>query len=189
MTVVENSEDELPLVESARAGCLASFGKLVSRYQGQIRGYLVLRMDVAHEAEDIAQDVFLVAHAKLAEFDLSMPLGPWLRGIALNLLRNHQRKRRPFAIGGDAELARLVDPRVSERFNERHEPEIFAVLEICLEKLDAPSRRLLLRKYRDGAATRDLTTELKINHSTVTMRLHRLREALADCIRGKLQTI
>ena len=132
MTVVEDSEDDLPLVESARAGCLASFGKLVSRYQGQIRGYLVLRMDVAHEAEDIAQDVFLVAHAKLAEFDLSMPLGPWLRGIALNLLRNHQRKRRPFAIGGDAELARLVDPRVSERFNERHEPEIFAVLEICL---------------------------------------------------------
>jgi len=186
---VAASGDDLPLIESARAGCLASFGKLVSRYQGQIRGFLVLRMDVAHEAEDIAQDVFLIAHAKLADFDTAMPLGPWLRGIALNLLRNHQRKRRPFAVGGDAELASLIDPMVSECFSEQHEPGIFSVLEDCLEKLDPPSRRLLLRRYRDGAIVRDLTREMNLNHSTITMRLHRLRAALADCIRQNMQTI
>lgn len=180
--------EDLSLIESARAGCLSSFGQLVSRYQGQIRGFLVLRMEGSHEAEDIAQDVFLIAHSKLAEFDTKMPIGPWLRGIALNLLRNHQRKRRPFAIGGDAELAMLIDPKVSERFSEQHEPEIFSVLEECLEKLDASSRRLLLRRYRDGAQMRDLSKEMKINHSTITMRLHRLRAVLADCIRKNIQT-
>ena len=187
MRVIDTEED-LFLIESAKAGCLSSYGRLVTRYQGQIRGYLVLRMDGGHEAEDLAQEVFLTAHAKLDDFDSSMPLGPWLRGIALNLLRNHQRKRRPFPIGGNEELARLIDPKISESFNERHEPEIFGTLEACLEKLDANSRRLLLRRYRDGAAVRDLTKEMKINHSTITMRLHRLRAALADCIRKNIQT-
>ncbi len=182
------NEEDLSLIVSARAGCLTSFGELVSRYQSQIRGYLVKRMDGAHEAEDIAQDVFLIAHSKLAEFDTGMPLGPWLRGIALNLLRNHQRKRRPFAVGGDAELASLIDSKASGHFTDQHEPEVFAVLEECLDKLDSPSRRLLLRKYRDGAIVRDLCKEMNLNHSTITMRLHRLRAALADCIRQNLQT-
>ncbi len=188
MEAVKENWEDLFLIESAKAGSLSSFGKLVSRYQGQIRGFLVLRMDGGHEAEDLAQEVFLTAHSKLHDFDSSKPLGPWLRGIALNHLRNHRQKRRPFPIGGNEELALLVDPKISERFNENHEPEIFIALETCLEKLDANSRRLLLRRYRDGIAIRDLTKELKINHSTITMRLHRLRAALADCIRNNLPT-
>lgn len=45
----------------------------------------------------------------------------------------------------DVELARLSDPSIADRFNESHEPEVFALLNTRLEKLDAPSRKLLLR--------------------------------------------
>ncbi len=42
-------------------------------------------------AEDIAQETFLRAYAKLQSYDRSRPAGPWLFRIALNLCRNRWR--------------------------------------------------------------------------------------------------
>ncbi len=176
--------DEAAVISAARGGSLEAFGELVRRYQANIRACLVIRLSSAHDAEDLAQDTFITAFQKLPAFDSSLPLGPWLRGIAFNLLRNHQKKSRPFAVGGESELADLIDAKISERLSIHQESTLFTALEDCMEKLDPAARHLLHRRYHDDAAVQDIAKESQRNHSTVTMQLHRLRAALADCIRN-----
>ena len=44
------------------------------------------------DAPDLAHDVFVVVHRKLASFDASRPVKPWLYGIAFRVALDHRRK-------------------------------------------------------------------------------------------------
>jgi len=182
---VSGSTDETAVITAARAGDADAFGELVRRYEQNIRACLVIRLKNPHDAEDLARDTFITAFQKLADFDTKLPLGPWLRGIAFNLLRNFQKKNRPIAVGAETELAGLIDARISERYAPLQDTNLFSVLEDCMEKLDPAARQLLHRRYHDDAAVQDIAAESQRNHSTVTMQLHRLRAALAECIRSQ----
>jgi len=88
-------EDEIQQVRAAQQGDLNALAALVTRHQQAVRACLAARLDDPHEAEDLVQEVFVTAFRKLGEFDPERPLAPWLRSIAMNLLRNHWRKFRP----------------------------------------------------------------------------------------------
>ncbi len=142
-----------------------------------------------HEAEDLAQEVFVTAFRKLADFDAARPMGPWLRSIALNLLRNHWRKFRAQPIGGNAELAELLDRHIAAECSSEREPLLHAALHDCLERMEGPARDLLHRRYGEEESVRELSDSLQRGYSALTMQLHRLREVLADCIGRKMQKL
>ena len=53
----------------------------------------LLRMGVPdREAEDVAQDVFVVVHRRLHTYDPERPVKPWLFGIAHHLARDWRRR-------------------------------------------------------------------------------------------------
>jgi len=184
--VIESSlfQDDAAVVTAARSGDREAFGELVKRYQSYIHSFLLIRLRDPHDAEDLAQDTFVTAFQNLEEFDSKLPFGPWLRGIAFNLLRNFLRKKRSFPIGDEQQLAELIDVRISQLYAASQQISLFTALEDCMGKLDPAARHLVHRRYRDRATVQDIATESKRNHSTVTMQLHRLRASLAECIRG-----
>jgi RNA polymerase sigma-70 factor (ECF subfamily) len=178
--------EEIEWVCAAQAGDAEAFAKLVERHQHGVRACLAARMDDPHEAEDLAQEVFVTAFRKIGEFDSERPLAPWLRSISFNLLRNHWRKFRARAVGGNAELAALLDQRVAAECGPERESILLAALRDCLERLDGPARELVQRRYADEQSVRDLSAQLQRGYSALTMQLHRLRELLADCIERKI---
>ena len=179
--------DDKRWVLAARQGDAGAFSVLVERHHRGVRACLVARMNDAHEAEDLAQEVFVTAFRKLAEFDPRRPLAPWLRSIALNLLRNHWRKFRARPIGGNAELAALLDGQIAADYGAAREPLMHSALRECLERMDGPARELLHRRYGEEESVRELADRLQRGYSAVTMQLHRLREVLADCVAGKVR--
>ena len=181
--------DEKQWVLAAQQGDAAAFSALVERHHRGVRACLIARMNDPHEAEDLAQEVFVTAFRKLADFDSARPMGPWLRSIALNLLRNHWRKFRAQAIGGNAELAALLDQRISAECSPEREPLLHAALRDCLEDIDGPARELLRRRYGEEESVRELSDRLQRGYSALTMQLHRLREVLAECIGRKMQKL
>jgi RNA polymerase sigma-70 factor (ECF subfamily) len=176
---------ETEIVSAAQAGSWFAFAELVRRHQAAVRACLAVRMDQAHEAEDLAQEAFVTAFRKLSEFDPERPFGPWVRSIAFNLLRNHWRKFRALGIGGGEELAALVEQRVSIRITENEGRELTA-LRLCLERLDGPARALIERRYAEDASVRAIAEEQGRKYSAITMQLHRIRELLAACIVEKI---
>lgn len=179
--------DERQWVCAARRGDADAFAALVERHHRGVRACLVARMRDSHEAEDLAQEVFVIAFRKLAEFDSERPLAPWLRSIALNLLRNHWRKFRAQPIGGNAELAGLLDRQIAADCGPEREPLLHGALRDCLERMDGPARELLHRRYGEEESVRELSDRLQRGYSALTMQLHRLRELLAECIGQKMR--
>jgi RNA polymerase sigma-70 factor (ECF subfamily) len=178
--------DEADDVRAAQRGDAAAFSRLVDRHHHGVRACLAARMNDPHEAEDLAQEVFVTAFRKFAEFDPERPLAPWLRSIAFNLLRNHWRKFRAQAVGGHAELAALLDQRIAADCGPEREPRLLSALRDCVEQLDGPARDLVRLRYAEQQSVRDLSARLDRGYSALTMQLHRLRELLAECISRKL---
>lgn len=178
--------DETSLIRAAQRGDLAAFGALVERHHGSVRACLAVRMNCAHDAEDLAQETLLVAFRKLPEIDPTLPLGPWLRGVAMHLLANHRRKFRAIPIGMNDELQALIDARLE---GADRECERMSALRECLDTLDGPARQLVNERYADGASIDELAARTRRKTSAISMQLHRLRGLLAECIDKRTATV
>lgn len=178
--------DEKQLILAAREGGLEAYSELVKIYQGNIRACLAVRLGSPFEADDLAQEAFIVAFRKIKEFEPGRPFGPWLRAIAFNLLRNFWAKHRAEPVGHSEELSLLVDERIGINYSEKNELNTLQTLRECMGKLDASMRKLVELRYHEDLPLSELTRTLNVNHSTLTMRLHRLRVALKQCIEGRI---
>lgn len=181
--IEQGKDQESGWIASAQGGDLAAFSKLVVIHQVAVRAFLVTRLSRKHEADDLAQETFVTAWRKMGEYDAARPFGPWLRGIAEGHLRNHLRKFRAEPIGGDEALQMILDqatPGVEEQSDR------IAALGECVEKVDLESRELLIARYSEGRSMQELCERSGSKHSAVTMKLHRLRLALAACVEARL---
>ena len=151
-------------------------------------GFVTARINDPFEAQDLAQEVFLIAFRKLAEIDQSQPLRPWLCTIAANLIRNHRRKHRAQPIGGSSDaILQLLDSEIESLTPDWHDNALTDALKRCLERLGEEARRLIRLRYEDGLDIAEIRSSLGGKHSAITMKLHRLREQLRICIEGKLK--
>lgn len=172
------------LLAQARGGDLSAFGRLVRQHEGWLRAMLRGRLVDWATADDLAQEVFITAFRKIHDLREGASLEAWLRGIAMNLLRNHQRKRREEYIGGNLELDLLLNGQPLPF--ETGPPSLDALTE-CLRSLGSESRQLLEKRYLHGQTVREISAETGRGYSALTMMFHRLREALATCVENKLE--
>jgi len=82
------------LLEQLRAGDGSAFEEIVRRYQERVYQYAYRLVQDPDEASDVAQETFIRAHGKLADFRGDASLNTWLYRIASNLGINALRKRR-----------------------------------------------------------------------------------------------
>jgi RNA polymerase sigma-70 factor (ECF subfamily) len=186
-TSEEPPDHEPALIVASRAGDRAAFGQLVLLHQRGVRVCVALRMHDPHEAEDLAQEAFVIAWRRLRDFAPEARFGPWVRGIAINLVRNHWRKHRAQPVGGSGELDALIAAQQDDRGgNDDAHHGTLAALGACLGRLDQPDRQLVRLRYEDAVSIEELSARLNARPSTLTMRLHRLRAALRSCIERQL---
>lgn len=79
------------LVEAARRGSSAAFGRLVERHQRAVRAFLRRACGDPSEAEDLAQETFILAWEKIGAFRGDSSVRSWLCGIAWRKLMTARR--------------------------------------------------------------------------------------------------
>ncbi|MBX7211033.1 MAG: sigma-70 family RNA polymerase sigma factor [Verrucomicrobiaceae bacterium] len=178
--------DETDLIRKAQQGDLEAFARLVALHQKAVRACVAVRAGTPHDADDIAQEVFLVAHRKLRELDAGQPLGPWLRTVAIYLLRNHQRKIQRSPVSAVAQIADLADQALIEEPRDDLDEARMAAMHICLGKLESGARDLVRLRYEEDLPLAEIGARLNRKHSALTMALHRLRQSLRDCVEQQL---
>ena len=93
---------DVELCTHAATGERRAFGELVRRHGSAVRGVLRRMGAQAAEADDVAQDAFLTAFERIAEFRGEGTFAGWVRKIAARLyLRRLQRDRRLGAFATD----------------------------------------------------------------------------------------
>src|SRR5204862_8160385 len=86
--------DDAKLVEAALHGGPEAFAPIVERYQDAVFGVALARIGNFHDAQDVAQAVFVEAYQRLSSLREPAKLGAWLRTMtiarAIDLLRRRE---------------------------------------------------------------------------------------------------
>jgi RNA polymerase sigma-70 factor (ECF subfamily) len=180
-------ERQRAVLNRVRAGDKDAFGELVQAHHVSVRAYLAAKIGDPFEADDLAQEVFLIAFRKLDGFDGKRPITGWLRAIAHNKAREYLRKRREFAAGAAGDLLNLIDESIERREEQEPTSEMVEALRMCAKELARHARDLLRWRYADDLGMAEVCEKLGRGHSTVTMMLWRIRRQLRACVEQRLR--
>jgi RNA polymerase sigma-70 factor, ECF subfamily len=153
----------------------------------KVLGYiqsLVRRRDLA---EDVFQDVCVLAVEKRHAIQDEAHLMNWLRTTArltaLNLLRKRQERQLVF---GD-NLLELLDVQWQEHDTDSSAAMANA-LRLCMESLSEKSRDLIHRRYSAGESYTTLANSLHRPVGSLYVTFSRIHNALAECMTHRLGT-
>ncbi len=173
--------DDAGLVARARAGHEAAFGALVRRYQRAAYA-VALSVTGRHEdAEDAAQEAFLVALERLDDCRSPERFGGWLMTIVRNRSRNLVRRevlRDSDAIPPSARTSR-AGPEKETELSELRES-----LHQALLGIPQVQREVVLLHDLEGWKHREIAERLGVPSGTIRSHLHYARKALRAVLRA-----
>ncbi len=162
----------------------AKFLRLFAEHEAALHTLLRAMLPSREDASEALQETIVVLWQKFGEFDPTRDFKNWACGIARNkalaLLRDRKRDRHIF----DDELVnRLADETLA--MEQRHFTQREA-LDACLQKLPAAQREMVLAAYTKGTRMDELATRRGQTPMSLYKLLHRIRQALLECVRRTL---
>lgn len=164
------------LILHARRGEAGAYGELVERHQKAVFNACYRILHDRSGAEDMAQETFLRAHARLGGFDLERPFGPWIRRVAVNVCLNHLESLRTEAALDDERDAG-EDGRPEAVIEEREQGER---IRAALASLPVHYRAVVELRHFQNLSYGEIAAELGIPLSDVKSHLFRARKLLAE---------
>ncbi|MFO0944978.1 MAG: RNA polymerase sigma factor [Planctomycetota bacterium] len=174
--MIEDNE----LVERCLTGKESAYYDFVERFQGLVYGVCYRMLGDPHEAEDVAQEVFVRAVRNLSRWDPSRPLRPWLLTIAANRCRTHMSRlsRRPSA-------SEFTNDIPDHRDNEDQASELKSEIQAALTTLRPEYRQVFLLFHEQGLGYEEMSQLTGRPVGTLKTWLHRARGELMSHLRRK----
>lgn len=167
------------LVNRAKDGNRSAFAQLVDQFHSDVFRMVYYRIRSRSDAEDIAQDVFLKAFQKISTVKDPARFRGWLFSIALNRIRDFQRKKR------FRSLFKVEEENIESRApveTESDEPEalehvfredFWRQIRSMLGKLPKMEREVFLLRFFDQLNLNEIAAVMKKNESTIKTHLYR----------------
>ncbi len=168
------------LVRDARRGDERAFGMLVQKYQRAAYSVALSVTGKHEDAEDAAQEAFMVALERLDECRNPERFAGWLMTIVRNRSRNLVRRlslRDTDQIPVGASSGRPGPDRVTETL------ELRSQLRDALAQLTDVQREIVLLHDLEGWKHREIAERLDLPSGTVRSHLHFARKALREVLR------
>jgi len=159
--------------------------RLLARETRMIQAFIRAMVCDFHLAEDILQEVFVVALQRRDQFVEGTNFSAWVREIARRVSLAKIRKSGK----GDLALTTEVLDAIEDSFEvapERWELERRA-LGACVEGLPEESRKILALRYIQEAPITQIASLVRRSTDGVKGVLKRLRQRLADCVSARLK--
>ena len=150
----------------------AAVRELVERFQADVFGLCVRLLRHRHDAEDVAQEVFVRITRSLHRWDPARPLRPWVLAITVNRCRTALAKRAKRPPTADY-LADLPD-----REPPAGDGELAAAVAACVGELRADYREVFVLFHETGRSYEVIAEIVKRPVGTVKTWLHRARHLM-----------
>ena len=166
-------EPQRQVVEAAQAGDLDALGALYDAHINQVYRYALARLGNVHDAEDVAEEIFLKMLGGLPNYRwLKVPFAAWLMRIARNEVVSFARRN-----GRRAREADLPEEIVDRNNND---PQEAAEKVLVLEDLrhaagllsDAP-REVIILRFAAGVSVADTARSLGKRENNVKVLQHK----------------
>jgi RNA polymerase sigma-70 factor (ECF subfamily) len=170
------SNPEVPEASEQVAGVRLVFREVYDDYFAFVWRAVANRGVPAAAMDDVVQEVFLVVHRKLDEFEGRSTLRTWLGGIVRRVVADHKKKRGNQATGHEAvedhPFESGEDPAA-----ELEQRAAAAVVSTLLEKLSPPQREVFVLYELEQLTMREIAELTQTNENTVQTRLKSARQA------------
>ena len=171
--------EDRELIQRILNGSIEDYRFLIERYQLRLQSTLSYYCMDKVEIEYYLHEAFVKTYSKLDKFDLDAPFFPWLKTIALNMIRDDMRKKK--TLSDD-----IKEFLISQFKSENQSDQKILALKSCIAKLDDKQQQLLKLRYWEGVSIEDISEQAKRGESAVKMQLLRLRNVLKSCIKQEL---
>ena len=175
--------NDIQLLEKIRKGATNDYAQIIERYQLKLQSTLSFYCQNRQEVEYFLHEAFTHAYTKLHKFDTNYPFFPWLKRLALNLVRDEFRSQ---SRRNDRVACYLTEQINNESSNDYHEGKL-EHLQNCISELDKVPACLIRLFYWEKKNISELAKLMERKPSAIKMQLMRLRESLKLCIKGKLE--
>lgn len=170
--------EETDIIQRVLNGDTESFGLLVERYQRSVTRMIRNITCDGQACEDLAQEAFLTAYAKLRTFDPARSrFSTWLFTIARNKCINAIKKK-PVPVSGPPEKSSQHHPAENAVKNE-----LFARLDEALDSLPSKQRRAFVLAEFEGLPYDEIARIEGTRLGTVKSRISRAKARLAETLR------
>lgn len=178
--------DEKHIIAAILEGELAGFRILVQRYHKPIYNMVLRATQKVMTAEDLTQEAFTRAYAKLHTFKKNKRFFPWLYTIAVNLCRDHFRRKgiRHDFFAQEPENGQWQDPNADDCSRKPDCVLEVKQIEEALNQMPMRYSEPMLLFYREGFSLKEISDILKISVAAVKVRIYRGRNLLNVQIGG-----
>jgi RNA polymerase sigma-70 factor (ECF subfamily) len=171
------------LVERARSGDRAAYGRLIELFQPTVYAVALGRLRNPTEAQELTQEVFIHSMTKLDQLREPRCFAGWLRQITVRMAINRLARRGPVR-GGEPEILDNARAAGSSPLEEMVRAEQRTELWNGLGRLKALDRATLEAFYIRGRSLKQMSREFETPVGTIKRRLHVARKRLRRQLEG-----
>lgn len=135
--------------------------------------------------DDVVQDVFVVVHRRLAEFQARSSIRTWLFGILLKVAKDHRRseRRRLAREQVSVEIAAIEgEPASGSPAEALAKKQAAAIVAQLLDALDDDKRAIFVSVELEQMSVADAAEAMGINTNTAHARLRAARQLFAQAV-------
>ncbi|MDO8589206.1 MAG: sigma-70 family RNA polymerase sigma factor [Armatimonadota bacterium] len=187
---------DVDLVRRTKTGDVEAFEQLFNRYQKRVYNIVYGMIGNENDAAELAQDVFVRVFDSIATLRAEEAFFTWVRTVAINVCRDHVRRRVPFRVesldekmsyDGEDIIREIADPAVGpERLSEQKETE--RAVHRAIDSLSGEHRTVVVLHHLEGMDVQDIAKALGCPTGTVKSRLARAREELRRKLAGYVES-
>lgn len=197
MQVASPDRDETAMIESILGGNAERYHELIRPYERHVYKMALSLMKNEADAEDVAQEAFLRAFRKLADFRGQAKFSTWLISITLNEARGRLRRQavaRTESLDSSPEDGAPVSPAMLRDWREvpseaLEREEIRRLLQTAIANLAPMYREVLVLRDVEEFSVEETAVALAISAGNVKVRLHRARLMMQKELAPKLKQI
>ena len=177
----------------------------VDQYGDFLFRYAVIHLPQREAAEDLVQETFLAAWRGRAQYGGQAKFETWLISILKNKIRDRLRGRRrdPVSLDDAIEQAASAGGAAGELFDGRghwlqrparwpeapeasvEKSEFWSVLGECMARLPQHFSEALRLKLATSESNKEISQTLGVSPANLSVRLHRARLLLRDCLQKR----
>ena len=163
------------------------FDQIVQRYDKRLFNLLFRLTGDYDLAQDLAQEVFLIAYKEYSKFRGESDFFTWLYRIAVNHHRRHLRKQKVrsfFGLGERLPEEEVSDPQALAQMENIEKLSQDKIVRQAVAGLPAEFKETVVLYYYEDQACNDIAKILDCSPGTVKSRLWRGRQILAQKLSG-----
>ena len=167
------------IVHECLNGDKSAFAILIDKYKAAVFAIAYDKLRNFHDAQDVAQEVFIKAFQKLSTLKNYDKFAVWIHSITNNLCKNYIRSqsRRPDREFIEDQDKSTIDSRSMESFKDDIENEM---INDALNSLPEIYRQVITLHYLGGMKDSEIAEFLGMSHTNVRQKLMKARTQLKE---------